>query len=260
MLKSINKHIRDDRILFKELEHEYIIDNSNDKYISVTTLIKSFFPKFNADLIIDNWMNNPQKWIHNKYYGKTKEEIKEEWSSKGSQSASLGTLLHLSIENFYNQTSQTIDPSIEKEYQYFLDFQSNHVLSNLIPYRTEWYIFDEDYKIAGSIDMVFKDNDNKYHIYDWKRTIGIKKNNPFKNGFFPCHDLDDSNYNHYSLQLNLYKFILEKNYDITIESMNLVCLYPSNSSFIIEHVPNLQFKIKLMLDYFQSHLHEIISI
>jgi len=107
--------------------------------------------------------------------------------------------------------------------------------------------------------MIYIDNNNKYHIYDWKRTLGIKKTNPFKQGFYPFQDMDDVNFNHYSLQLNMYKYILEKNYNIEIESMNLVCLHPSNDSFIIEPVPNLQYRIQRMLDYYILNKNDILQ-
>jgi hypothetical protein len=251
MLKIINKHTRDSHIQFFEKEHKYVIDG-DENYISVTTLIKSFFPKFDADGVIHNWMKNPQKWLTNKYYGKTKEEIKQEWKEKGEQSASLGTLLHLSIENYYNQIPQTIESIIEKEYYMFESFHTQ-ISQSLIPYRTEWYVYDTDYNIAGSIDMVYKDNENKYHIYDWKRTVELKKKNPFQQGFYPFQDMEDTNYNHYSLQLNLYKYILEKNYNISIQSMNLVCLHPANQTFIIESVPDIQLRIQKMLQFYKDN-------
>ena len=40
--------------------------------------------------------------------------------------------------------------------------------------------------------------------------------------------LPDSNYWHYSLQLNTYKYMLEKNYGLKVNGMYLVCLHPNN--------------------------------
>ena len=47
----------------------------------------------------------------------------------------------------------------------------------LKPYRTEWMIFDEDLKLAGSIDMVYENPDGTLSIYDWKRSKDISKVN-----------------------------------------------------------------------------------
>ena len=38
------------------------------------------------------------------------------------------------------------------------------------PYRSEWVVFNEDYQIAGSIDMVFRDDAGRLILVDWKRT------------------------------------------------------------------------------------------
>ena len=40
--------------------------------------------------------------------------------------------------------------------------------------------------------------------------------------------LPDSNYWHYCLQLNIYKAILEKNYNKKVSGLYLVCLHPEN--------------------------------
>ena len=70
-----------------------------------------------------------------------------------------------------------------------------------------------------------------FDIYDWKRSKKIV--NPY-NGELIEKDtwgnraigildhLDDTSYNRYKLQQNLYKYILEKRYDIEIKNMYLI--------------------------------------
>ena len=243
---------RDKRIKLDINRHIYIIDET-EEYISTTTFIKLFFPKFDSEKIIDNWMKNEQKWLSNKYYGKTKEMILELWDNNCKISCSLGSLLHNSIELYYKNELDNIPKEIEKEFNYFLNFNENEIkLNNKILFKTEWSIFDEEYKIAGSIDVIYTDNNQKYYIYDWKRTNKIKYNNFYQQGLYPCHLLDNCNYNHYSLQLNIYKYILEKNYNIIIESMNLVYLHPDESNYKIETIPNLQSCIDKMFYHYKN--------
>jgi len=94
--------------------------------------------------------------------------------------------------------------------------------TNYNAFRTEWVIYDEESKISGSVDMVYKDPlDGKYIIADWKRSKEIKMSNIWKSGNHPItHDLDDCNFIHYSLQLCIYKTILEKNYGIILPRKN----------------------------------------
>ena len=94
--------------------------------------------------------------------------------------------------------------------------------------------------------MVFKKNKedgNHLVIYDWKRVKNIQDENRFERGFKPINHLPNSNYWHYSLQLNIYKRILEKNYDKIIDAMYLLWLHPNNKSYIEIKVPDLSTEI-----------------
>lgn len=241
-LSITNSHPRDNFISFDEKPHLYYIKGSNDN-ISVTTFIHSnLFPHFDADKIISKMMKS-RNWKQSKYYGKTPDEIKEEWNTKSVESSEAGTAMHKCIELFYNNKSVD-NHSIE--YQYFLKFNNDHK-DDLIPYRTEWIIFDEETKLAGSIDMLYKTqkNDDKHLIiYDWKRTNKITDENLFERGYAPLEHLPNSNYWHYALQLNIYKKILEKNYDKVIDEMYLLLLHPNNNSYIKIKLPVLKEEIE----------------
>ncbi len=248
MLKDINTHQHDSVISLDEATHIYTI-RQDKSYKSVTTFVKSLFKKFDSDLIIDKMMKS-KYWPNNKYYGKTKEEIKEEWKQNGLESSALGTRLHLNIEYFYNNI---LDKTMEftSEFEMFLKFYDNN--KHLVPYRTEWLIFDEDLKMAGSIDMVFKeekDGNTYYHIYDWKRSKDIKKDNKYGNCLIEeLNYIPDSNFWHYSLQLNIYKYILEKNYSIKIKDMFLVQIHPNKTTYQKHKVYELNNEIQALINY-----------
>jgi ATP-dependent exoDNAse (exonuclease V) beta subunit len=89
-------------------------------------------------------------------------------------------------------------------------------------------IFDEDLKIAGSIDMVYENPDGTLSIYDWKRSKEISKvNNWNKYALNPLiSHMHDTNFWHYALQLNTYKAILERKYGKTVTKLCLVRLHP----------------------------------
>lgn len=257
MLKEQNKHTRDENISFEERNHSYIV-NGDPNYISATTIIKEFFPKFDSDLVITK-MKKSNNWSKSVYFGMQDADIKQQWKDKAENAANLGTILHASIENFYNNIEQVVDPRIEKEYQQFLQFNDFmiHNRSELEPYRTEWCVYDEDYHVSGSIDMIFKDkNTDELHIFDWKRTPEMKKENRWDSGLAPICHLDDCKFNHYSLQLNIYKFILEQKYEKTVKSLTLVCFHPLNDDFFMEKVDDLQHEIKNLLQTsFNQQLH-----
>lgn len=233
LLAEINTHIRDNMVSFNEEKHIYTIENDNNEYMSVTTFVHTNFPTFDSDLIIESMMKSAN-WQKNKYYGLTKEEIKAKWESTKNEAADAGTYMHKLIEDYYNQIITKKDfPANMVPMEYFKDFLEDHKdESEFKPYRTEWRVFDEDLRLAGSIDMVFENNKGELLIYDWKRCRNIDKgNNNFKCGkpLNPAlEDMFDTNYWHYVLQLNIYKLIIERNYNKRVSDLALVNLHPNN--------------------------------
>lgn len=138
------------------------------------------------------------------------------------------------------------------EYQYFQRFNEDIVYKNKwIPYRTEWRIWCSKLKIVGTIDMIFVPNKNKPKeiiIYDWKRSKGIKISTGFKCKNEILDHLDDCNFVHYSLQLNLYKYLLENNYGYDVIGMFLGVFHPNDSTYQYLPVPDRSEQIQSMLE------------
>jgi len=241
MLASQNPHPRDANIQFEEATHKYTIADGG-KYTSVTTFIKPLFEEFDTDRVIEMMMKS-RKWPQSKYFGMDADAIKAQWAAKGAEAAAAGTLLHADIERFYNGLSVT-NPSVE--YGYFQAFAAS---CSLRPYRAEWTVYDEDVRLAGSIDMVFARPDGVLEIYDWKRTKAIEKANAW--GTYGKHEaiahLPDTNYWHYALQLNLYKFILEHKYEKVVNGLYLVRLHPDSAKHECVPVCDLQAEVRQLL-------------
>tara|TARA_Y100000389_G_scaffold176017_1_gene187220 strand:- start:27 stop:770 length:744 start_codon:yes stop_codon:yes gene_type:complete len=242
LLSEKNNHPRDKFISLNEKSHIYTI-NKKQNYTSVTTFIHSLFEKFDPDKVIDNIING-KNYKTSKYFNKTRDEIKEMWEINRKDAAEKGTKLHLDIENYYNNICVN-NNSIE--YTYFKNFLKEN---DLKPYRTEWKVWDEDYKITGTIDMVYENSDNTLMIYDWKRSKQIIRNKPYESySKIDCiSHIPDLNFWHYSLQLNMYKYILESKYNKKITKMCLVCLYPENDNYILIDVPELSEEINELLN------------
>jgi hypothetical protein len=246
MVKPILSNVygveRDSLIKFYARGHKYeILSDKGSKYTSVTTWNHSHFPKFDADKIIDNIFKSKSWGPDHKYWGQTAEQIKASWKANGEQVAGAGTNLHERIENFMNNEKlkpgynlkdlyENYNNTLEAqhlEWEYFLKFVNDN--PELKPYRTEWMIFHEEMKLAGSIDMVFENDDGTLSIYDWKRSKEITKvNNWNQYALNPLiSEMPDTNFWHYSLQLNTYKRILEEKYDKKVTKLCLVRLHPN---------------------------------
>lgn len=73
--------------------------------------------------------------------------------------------MHYQFECWMNWVAVPADST---EMQLFLNFARG--LDGLTAYRTEWTIFAEAERLAGSIDFVAQDANGHLVIFDWKRT------------------------------------------------------------------------------------------
>ena len=267
-------HARDALIEFEVGPHKYTCAGEGN-YMSVTSWNHTHFKPFDADAIIQKMqLNNPKC----KYYGQTPEQIKAGWNQGRDEAAALGTEMHAAIESYYLGGAPLQPPLEEGRTQgadaegvcidntnpdasanasantpagggawggippnpNFDAFVADH--PDLRCYRAEWMIFDEDVKIAGSIDFVSENADGSLTIYDWKRCKEIKKTNSYGDyAITECiSHLPDTNYWHYALQLNTYKTILERKYGKKVQALFLVGLHPNLPSYKLYKVPVLE--------------------
>jgi ATP-dependent exoDNAse (exonuclease V) beta subunit len=269
ILSTFNSHPRDLHIQFEEIGHKYtILTDPDSKYTSVTTWNHSHFPKFDSDAVIKNMMRGKNWNPENKYWGMTREQIKQQWSNNGASVSGAGTDMHFEIECFMNNDyipypythlnlyssyfSKHYETHDNKplEWKYFTDFVRD--FPDLKPYRTEWTIYDEELKLAGSIDMVYENPDGTLEIYDWKRSKEISTINKYnKYAITECiSQYPDSNFWHYALQLNTYKAIIESKYDKKVTNLCLVRLHPDaeENTYELLPVPDMQSSIKELFE------------
>lgn len=253
MINKENEHERDKRIVFIEDTHTYFVDGKAN-YISATTVKKPYFGTFDADETIDKWQWLWNKKPEHKLHGLTREQIKAKWG----EAAPLGTAMHLAIELYLNG-EDSLDLS-NKELRQFYDWLKTK--PDWEPYRTEWSVFDEEHKIAGQIDSIFRikqpDGSYKYVMADWKRTPHdiSADSKAYSQCAFPLQHLGQNDYWGYGFQQNMYKYILEKYYDIKIEAMYLIRLHEEVSEYGEFKCPDMQDEIKLVLKHRNGELNE----
>jgi len=187
-----------------------------------------------------------KSWPTSKYVGMSASEISALWKRDGKASREAGTALHLEIEHFLDRGATPSKQSVE--WGYFQEFWAAHG-SDLEPYRLEWPVWDEGHKLAGAIDCVLRrKSDGAFFIYDWKRSKDIKMENKYEQGLGPLSHLPSTNYWQYTIQLNLYRKILESQYGIVIAGMYLVVLHPDNKTYKRYPLNRLEEEIDEMLE------------
>ena len=270
-LASHNAFDNDKRIRLDKETHIYYIDDRLG-YTSATSLKTSLFYPFNAkkgsQMVVCN--GNP------KYIGMTPEEVEEQWSENAISKAELGSRLHLWIENFYTKSQNlkypfsngdlleqyvqkmisqeiTLD-DFEDEDKSWVNFMrfvgANH---DWIPYRMEWQIFHEKYKIAGTLDALFKvshEGVDKFILCDWKRVEKIRYSSNFT--MTPIDNdklkgIPACNYWDYVIQLNIYRIILKDYYEIDVSYMFIVKLHENSYTFELHLVKEVEDMVRNMM-------------
>ena len=120
-------------------------------------------------------------------------------------------------------------------------------------------VYYEEYKLSGSIDMIFENDDGTLQIYDWKRIDEFKYEDSYNNKMSttPClSHIPDTNFWHYALQLNMYKTIIEHKYNKIVTELYLVRLHPDDAYKTYERVkvPILEDELKNLLEYRKQQL------
>lgn len=191
------------KIVFDEPSHTYTV---GDKvYVSATTHIHSLFPKFQSKKVAERYAAKN---------GRTTEDVLAEWDAIRDESCLFGTNVHLCGENtFLNKPVPT--PRNEKEELYFEYIQQAvsdlYTMFDLV--ETEKIIFSPEHELAGTVDIIMKNKKTgDIAILDWKTNKEIKFYDKYNStGLKYLSHLDNCNFIHYSLQLNMYKKMLMLN-------------------------------------------------
>ncbi len=215
--------------------HTYRLTNQPNKTLqSCTAFIGQFFPKFDQQATAEKLVNTP------KYQHQTVDEILATWQ----QSADFGTQVHEEIERAILATadqtplqtpadtreSEIPTPEIETEQaQYALNWIARYLPKSRYIIQPELMIFSEPLGLAGTIDLLaFDTQTDRYIIVDWKTNKTIRKQSyQGATGNHPASaHLMDCNYIKYSLQLSLYRYLLETTYGLNVHKQGLVHLQP----------------------------------
>lgn len=198
----INKGLE---LVFEPIEHKYTV--GDDQYTSVTTFVKSHFAEFDSESIAIKYANK---------HGLNKEDVLKKWADDGQIASDFGTKIHLWAESLLNK-EEIVEEGTEKELKYLAslkDWINNIFFERFDLIECEKMIFSPKYKLAGTIDVLARNKKTgDIYILDWKTNKKLVKKNDFgQKGLGLLSEVDDCNFNHYSLQLSSYEKILKEEY------------------------------------------------
>jgi len=207
-------------VIFKEDGHIYEslnknLEKENIKWLSVTSFVSMFKPKFNSKAQARKSAKNKKS----KWYGMEEKDILAAWNGESERAINLGNWYHnqreTDILDFKTIERQGIEVPIIKP---IIDNNGIKIASDqkleegVYP---EHLVYLKSAGICGQADIV-EIVKGKINITDYKTNKEIKEKGytnwegNTKKMYNPLGHLDDCNLNHYNIQLSLYAYIIKK--------------------------------------------------
>ena len=239
-----NSYVLDRLIESHQYESAYYFTVNNQTCKSVKKAISECFSKFDSNSMAEH-VSRKYKYDHrSQYYRKSPEEIKVMWAEKRDMSAKLNRKLRDDIDKILSGNSYEKDNTTSL----FEIFNKEWKIS---PYRTNWPIFDRETGIVATVDCLAY-MDGKFILYSWIRTDSaldndclhyrkferyliddVRKNSYIKKYYdkglkgSAFESLDDCKFTKYSIEQEVIKYILKKNYGICVDNNYIVILHPT---------------------------------
>ena len=238
---------------FEESTHSYYYNGKRGKY-SVTQFIERFHEKFDSEKISARYADK---------HGLHQQDVLDEWDKAGKISACAGTIIHSYLENakrgktfeldyskaieygIYDEVKERVDILLPQAQQFHED-----TLNRLFPIQLEYTVGIEDI-IAGNIDMLcWNQKAQEFQIWDYKNLKKFTTTNFYGN---KCKDvfegITDSHLVKYSIQLNTYKVILQRELGIPIGKCYLVHFnYEQPDEFQIHECLDFEYKCNVAIN------------
>jgi hypothetical protein len=234
-------------VVFTENGHTYTIDGK--PATSVTTFIGKFKKPFERDF-----------WAHRTAQKENVElqDILDKWDSISLRACNKGSKFHAFAENYINNKilpNSIYDFDIDMEAynkieSYFLDFYEESK-ENLIPISSELCVGSSSLGICGMVDQLYYSNTVEgLVIFDWKTNKKLNTTNRFDNWMLdPISHLPECEFTTYSLQLSLYRYIIELETNLKIKDCYIVWFNEKNDGYKLIKCDDLRKEIMDMLDY-----------
>jgi hypothetical protein len=229
------------QIVFDAEKHRYYLDGK--ELTGVTKYLSQFQVPFDRESAALRVANREVRSV---------DSILAEWNANYKASIELGIKVHQHIKDTLDDKLSFTDPflSFNDEIPEIQAF--NRVWSRFKDavevISKEWIVGDADLGMAGTIDLfLFSHVTGQCHIWDWK-TGKFDTSNQWQNLLPPFHNFDASKLNIYSLQISLYRLIVERNtYDMNLGDSYIVHLSADGLAYIHKAV---DFRPQL-IEYFQ---------
>ena len=234
---------------FFEDSHTYWLNNK--ELTGTTSLIKKFVPSFNAQF----WATRKAHERNAKtfdtsmgYFGTydivTPADILREWDEIRDRASLRGKFIHAYLEDVLQDIPRhDEDDCLIGVKRYLDEAYYGYVIGCEMLLNDDWF--------AGTADLLVVDK-GRYIIRDWKTNRQFRKRCPYGNRMLgPLKELHATEYFVYTLQLNMYRYLVKPFYNVT--KLEIVWFDHENNYQVIE-LPIVEDYLMLMLNAHKSKL------
>lgn len=249
--------------------------------ISVTRVIGLFENEFDAPRVAHNKVaKDGRKLLSDPKYKKLlaklpqdkwAQAMQDQWAQDGEESRELGKRMHACLEDHLNGDPLRYQPT--EQHTHMLAFLAEAKPRwGYVPVRAEWFLFAsqfpdvpssslrgpvpaEQFHLAGSADLVLAPESEvlagkivHLMIGDWKRAKSIEVMSPWNKMKHELGAFWDTNFCTYTLQLNIYQWILENFYGFIVSGRVKIAAHPLEvEQPLVQCVDDQQAAVHLML-------------
>ena len=225
--------------------------NPKPEWISIKYIVDALCEEFNKELVAKRCAEKATPGT--KYYGMTWEEIVQQWTTFSKSRIITGVTFDTYTQYKLSNTPIVIDDNVSDEQRLifsnfdklketYIDreyrFSDSHIEQMKFLGSEIW--LSSKLGFRGRMDAAFWFNGG-FLIFDWKNYKQI--NNGYKQMLGPLSDLKDSDFNKATLQLYLYRYIIEHEYELPF---NQTLIGVVNENFYHVQKPTFEYDYKLI--------------
>jgi hypothetical protein len=246
------------RVTFVEKTHSYLIDGKPTNSPSVTKLLKKFKTEFDKDAAATR--------VAKRLNVSTK-QLLADWELNNLYSTTIGSMLHKYIENFYCNKrvefegsfnglgfdeKKQIAQNLPKLIGYFQNFYNDY--NHLLCVRNEIVLGDiNDTKVCGMSDLLcYNEQTDELEILDFKTNKKMEQHSKFGKLLYPFDEMSMGEVNEYTIQLNTYKYFIEKYTNLKIKKLRIIWFNVVNDNYKVYELKDIQPQIEQMFVQFKS--------
>lgn len=223
-------------IIFKEDTHQYF-NEKGEEYMSVSKVLSAFKPEFDAKKIA---------YFVGRRDGKTTDAVLKEWADTTKKACDSGTLIHASMEKFTKGDPTWVN---DKDADVVVNFQKVCPLEEKSKKLSEIRLWSDQYKVAGTSDLIEEVGKNFFNVYDFKSNKKFKFHSYKEQSMLePLSHLPSSSFIIYALQLSIYAYMHEKLTGKTCRYLALFHIDQTTREWTAIHVPYMKFEAIMLLE------------